>query len=207
MEHASRKGYKVKGITISQEQYKFASERIQNLPNRPEIELIDYRNLEDKFDAIVSIEMFEAVGSAYWETYFNKIREVLKPNGKAIIQTIIMKEDYYEGYHDWPDFIQTYIFPGGELSSDKVFKKIASQSNLDASGVTTMANSYAKTLEIWFNNFQQKWSEINEIGFDDKFKRTWEMYLAYCRGGFLNCLLYTSPSPRDATLSRMPSSA
>ena len=111
---------------------------------------------------------------------------MLKPNGKAIIQTIIMKEDYYEGYHDWPDFIQTYIFPGGELSSDKVFKKIASQSNLDASGVTTMANSYAKTLEIWFNNFQQKWSEINEIGFDDKFKRTWEMYLAYCRGGFLN---------------------
>ena len=186
LEHASRKGYKVKGITISQEQYKFASERIQNLPNRPEIELIDYRNLEDKFDAVVSIEMFEAVGSAYWETYFNKIREVLKPNGKAIIQTIIMKEDYYEGYHDWPDFIQTYIFPGGELSSDKVFKKIASQSNLDASGVPTMANSYAKTLEIWFNNFQQKWSEINEIGFDDKFKRTWEMYLAYCRGGFLN---------------------
>ena len=161
LEHASRKGYKVKGITISQEQYKFASERIQNLPNRPEIELIDYRNLEDKFDAVVSIEMFEAVGSAYWETYFNKIREVLKPNGKAIIQTIIMKEDYYEGYHDWPDFIQTYIFPGGELSSDKVFKKIASQSNLDASGVTTMANSYAKTLEIWFNNFQQKWAVIN----------------------------------------------
>ena len=186
LEHASRQGYKVKGITISQEQYKFASERIQNLPNHPEIELIDYRNLEDKFDAVVSIEMFEAVGSAYWEKYFNKIREVLKPNGKAIIQTIIMKEDYYEGYHDWPDFIQTYIFPGGELSSDKVFKKIAGQSNLAASGVTTMANSYAKTLEIWFNNFQQKWSEINEIGFDDKFKRTWEMYLAYCRGGFLN---------------------
>ena len=90
--------------------------------------------------------MFEAVGSTYWKTYFNKIREVLKPNGKAIIQTIIMKEDYYEGYHDWPDFIQTYIFPGGELSSDKVFKKIASQSNLDASGAVSYTHLTLPTI-------------------------------------------------------------
>ena len=192
LEYASSVGYKIKGITISQEQFKFASNRIKGLTNNPEIELIDYRKLKGKFDAVVSIEMFEAVGSKYWKTYFDVVKQLLKSNGQALIQTITMKEDFYEGYHDWPDFIQTYIFPGGELSSDKVFKKNAANSELIASDITNFAASYAKTLEIWYKNFQKEWDAIGEIGFDEKFKRTWDMYLSYCRGGFLNNQLEVS---------------
>ena len=192
LEYASSVGYKIKGITISQEQFKFASNRIKGLTNNPEIELIDYRKLKGKFDAVVSIEMFEAVGSKYWKTYFDLVKQLLKSNGQALIQTITMKEDFYEGYHDWPDFIQTYIFPGGELSSDKVFKENAANSELIASDITNFAASYAKTLEIWYKNFQKEWDAIGEIGFDEKFKRTWDMYLSYCRGGFLNNQLEVS---------------
>ena len=192
LEYASSVGYKIKGITISQEQFKFASNRIKGLTNNPEIELIDYRKLKGKFDAVVSIEMFEAVGSKYWKTYFDVVKQLLKSNGQALIQTITMKEDFYEGYHDWPDFIQTYIFPGGELSSDKVFKENAANSELIASDITNFAASYAKTLEIWYKNFQKEWDAIGEIGFDEKFKRTWDMYLSYCRGGFLNNQLEVS---------------
>ncbi len=192
LEYASSVGYKIKGITISQEQFKFASNRIKGLTNNPEIELIDYRKLKGKFDAVVSIEMFEAVGSKYWKTYFDVVKQLLKSNGQALIQTITMKEDFYEGYHDWPDFIQTYIFPGGELSSDKVFKENAANSELIASDITNFAASYAKTLEIWYKNFQKEWNAIGKIGFDEKFKRTWDMYLSYCRGGFLNNQLEVS---------------
>ena len=192
LEYASSVGYKIKGITISQEQFKFASNRIKGLTNNPEIELIDYRKLKGKFDAVVSIEMFEAVGSKYWKTYFDVVKQLLKSNGQALIQTITMKEDFYEGYHDWPDFIQTYIFPGGELSSDKVFKENAANSELIASDITNFAASYAKTLEIWYKNFQKEWDAIGEIGFDEKFKRTWDLYLSYCRGGFLNNQLEVS---------------
>ena len=175
LEYASSVGYKIKGITISQEQFKFASNRIIGLTNDPEIELIDYRKLKGKFDAVVSIEMFEAVGSKYWKTYFDVIKKLLKSDGKALIQTITMKEAFYEGYHDWPDFIQTYIFPGGELSSDRVFKENAANSELIASDTANFAHSYAKTLEIWYKNFQKEWDAIEEIGFDRKFKRTWDM--------------------------------
>ena len=192
LEYASSVGYKIKGITISQEQFKFASNRIKGIANDPEIELIDYRKLKGKFDAVVSIEMFEAVGSKYWKTYFDVVKQLLKSNGQALIQTITMKEAFYEGYHDWPDFIQTYIFPGGELSSDKVFKENAANSELIASDITNFAGSYAKTLEIWYKNFQKEWDAIGEIGFDEKFKRTWDMYLSYCRGGFLNNQLEVS---------------
>ena len=192
LEYASSVGYKIKGITISQEQFKFASNRIIGLTNDPEIELIDYRKLKGKFDAVVSIEMFEAVGSKYWKTYFDVIKKLLKSDGKALIQTITMKEAFYEGYHDWPDFIQTYIFPGGELSSDRVFKENAANSELIASDTANFAHSYAKTLEIWYKNFQKEWDAIEEIGFDRKFKRTWDMYLSYCRGGFLNNQLEVS---------------
>ena len=192
LEYASSVGYKIKGITISQEQFKFASNRIKGLTNNPEIELIDSRKLKGKFDAVVSIEMFAAVGSKYWKTYFDVVKQLLKSNGQALIQTITMKEDFYEGYHDWPDFIQTYIFPGGELSSDKVFKENAANSELIASDITNFAAAYAKTLEIWYKNFQKEWDAIGEIGFDEKFKRTWDMYLSYCRGGFLNNQLEVS---------------
>ena len=192
LEHASSQGYLVKGITISPSQFKFARDRIENLEIVPDIELIDYRLLEGKFDAVVSIEMFEAVGSEYWNSYFQKIQNVLKPNAKAVIQTITMTEDYFEGYDKWPDFIQTYIFPGGELASDKLFIDEARKFDLENIKTTNFAKSYAKTLETWYENFQTAWSDIEEMGFDAKFKRTWDMYLAYCRGGFLNGQLEVS---------------
>ena len=192
LEHASNQGYLVKGITISPSQFKFAKERIENLEIVPDIELIDYRLLEGKFDAVVSIEMFEAVGSEYWNSYFQKIQNVLKPNAKAVIQTITMTEDYFEGYDKWPDFIQTYIFPGGELASDQLFIDEANKFDLENIKTTNFAKSYAKTLETWYENFQIAWSDIEKMGFDAKFKRTWDMYLAYCRGGFLNGQLEVS---------------
>ena len=192
LEHASNQGYLVKGITISPSQFKFAQDRIENLEIVPDIELIDYRLLEGKFDAVVSIEMFEAVGSEYWNSYFQKIQNVLKPNAKAVIQTITMTEDYFEGYDKWPDFIQTYIFPGGELASDKLFIDKARKFDLENIKTTNFAKSYAKTLETWYENFQIAWRDIEEMGFDAKFKRTWDMYLAYCRGGFLNGQLEVS---------------
>jgi len=192
LEHASKEGYLVKGITISPSQFKFAKDRIENLEAVPDIELIDYRLLEGKFDAVVSIEMFEAVGSEYWNSYFQKIQNVLKPNAKAVIQTITMTKDYFEGYDKWPDFIQTYIFPGGELASDQLFVDEARKFDLENIKTTNFAKSYAKTLETWYENFQTAWSDIEEMGFDAKFKRTWDMYLAYCRGGFLNGQLEVS---------------
>jgi cyclopropane-fatty-acyl-phospholipid synthase len=192
LEHASNQGYLVKGITISPSQFKFAQDRIENLEIVPDIELIDYRLLEGKFDAVVSIEMFEAVGSEYWDSYFQKIQNILKPNAKAVIQTITMTEDYFEGYDKWPDFIQTYIFPGGELASDKLFIDEARKFDLENIKTTNFSKSYAKTLETWYENFQIAWSDIEEMGFDAKFKRTWDMYLAYCRGGFLNGQLEVS---------------
>ena len=192
LEHASNQGYLVKGITISPSQFKFARERIENLEIVPDIELIDYRLLEGKFDAVVSIEMFEAVGSEYWNSYFQKIQNVLKPNAKAVIQTITMTEDYFEGYDKWPDFIQTYIFPGGELASDRLFIDEANKFDLENIKTTNFAKSYAKTLETWYENFQIAWGDIEKMGFDAKFKRTWDMYLAYCRGGFLNGQLEVS---------------
>jgi cyclopropane-fatty-acyl-phospholipid synthase len=136
--------------------------------------------------------MFEAVGSEYWNSYFKKIQTVLKPNAKAIIQTITMTKDYFEGYDKWPDFIQTYIFPGGELASDQLFIDEARKFDLENIKTTNFAKSYAKTLETWYENFQIAWSDIEKMGFDAKFKRTWDMYLAYCRGGFLNGQLEVS---------------
>ena len=123
---------------------------------------------------------------------FQKIQNVLKPNAKAVIQTITMTEDYFEGYDKWPDFIQTYIFPGGELASDQLFIDEANKFDLENIKTTNFAKSYAKTLETWYENFQIAWGDIEKMGFDAKFKRTWDMYLAYCRGGFLNGQLEVS---------------
>ena len=124
MEYAASKGYKVKGITISPSQFKFAKQRIQSLSGYCAIELIDYRNITGSYDAVVSIEMFEAVGSTFWDTYFKQVQKLLKPNGKAVIQTITIKDELLSQYQKSPDFIQTYIFPGGELASDAAIKEL-----------------------------------------------------------------------------------
>jgi len=186
LEYASRRGFDVKGITISPSQFEFAKTRIGQMEKIPEIELIDYRKISGKFDAIVSIEMFEAVGSEYWQVFFSKIKDLLKKNGKAAIQTITIGDEFFDSYKRNPDFIQTYIFPGGMLASNKIIHELADNNKLKPISQKDFPESYAKTLETWFLSFQDSWDKVEVLGFDKKFKNTWDMYLAYCRGGFLN---------------------
>ena len=192
MEYASKKGFKVKGITISDEQHKFATERLLNMENDPEVILKDYRLIEGKFDAVVSIEMFEAVGKEYWNSYFSKVRELLNKNGKALIQTITIDDSLFDKYVKTTDFIQTYIFPGGLMASDGAFKSIADKFKLETLNTKSFAHDYAKTLEIWFNQFNENWEDIAKLGFNDRFKKLWDFYLAYCRGGFLSTRINVS---------------
>ena len=186
IEHASKLGINVTGLTISKEQFEYASSRITNLGGTQKILYEDYRVHEGLYDAVVSIEMLEAVGSKYWNEYFNSIKRFLKPGSSALVQVITMHDEYFKTYNVDPDFIQTYIFPGGELISDEVFFNCASTISLECKKVRSFGDSYAKTLELWNEEFQKRWDSVRELGFDIKFKRTWEMYYAYCIGGFLS---------------------
>ena len=186
IEHASKLGINVTGLTISKEQFDYASSRITNLGATQKILYEDYRVHEGLYDAVVSIEMLEAVGSKYWNEYFNSIKRFLKPGSSALVQVITMHDEYFKTYNVDPDFIQTYIFPGGELISDEAFFNCASTISLECKKVRSFGDSYAKTLELWNEEFQNRWDSVRELGFDIKFKRTWEMYYAYCIGGFLS---------------------
>ena len=186
IEHASKLGINVTGLTISKEQFDYASSRITNLGGTQKILYEDYRVHEGLYDAVVSIEMLEAVGSKYWNEYFNSIKRFLKPGSSALVQVITMHDEYFKTYNVDPDFIQTYIFPGGELISDEAFFNCASIISLECKKVRSFGDSYAKTLELWNEEFQKRWDSVRELGFDIKFKRTWEMYYAYCIGGFLS---------------------
>ena len=186
IEHASKLGINVTGLTISKEQFEYATSRITNLSGTQKILYEDYRLHEGLYDAVVSIEMLEAVGSKYWNEYFNSIKGFLKPGSSALVQVITMHDDYFKTYNVDPDFIQTYIFPGGELISDEAFFNCASSISLECKKVRSFGDSYAKTLELWNEQFQKRWVSVKELGFDIKFKRTWEMYYAYCIGGFLS---------------------
>ena len=186
LEYASNQGFDVKGITISPSQFNYVKAKQKNSKSKSEIQLIDYRFVSGKFDAIVSIEMFEAVGSEYWDIFFSKIRSLLKENGKAAIQTITIGDTFFNNYENNPDFIQTYIFPGGMLASNEIIHRLSGSKNLNVTQQKNFGSSYAQTLEIWFKNFQKAWRMVETMGFDEKFKNKWDMYLAYCRGGFLS---------------------
>jgi cyclopropane-fatty-acyl-phospholipid synthase len=176
----------VTGLTISKEQFEYATSRIKNLDGTQKIIYEDYRVHVGSYDAVVSIEMLEAVGSKYWAEYFNAIKKFLKPRSSALIQVITMHDKYFKTYNVDPDFIQTYIFPGGELISDEAFFNCASATSLECKKVRSFGKSYARTLEIWNEQFLNQWEIIKTLGFDIKFKRTWEMYYAYCISGFLS---------------------
>ena len=179
---------KVTAITISEEQFKFATRRIAEakLAEKVKIVFCDYRNLSGKFDKIISIEMFEAVGSEYWNTFFKKVESVLKPKGSISLQLITIDDKIYDVYKINPDFIQKYIFPGGMLPSMKVLKNILENTSLNIKSIDSYANDYAKTLNIWNKQFNQNWSKIEKLGFDERFKLLWNYYLSYCEGGFLS---------------------
>ena len=173
------------GITISPSQKSFTEDRIKNnsLKNS-EVHLCDYRDLKGSFDRIISIEMIEAVGEKYWDTYFSKINEVLKKDGLAGIQMILIDNKQFDSYRKSVDFIQKYIFPGGMLPSVKALEKIANQKKFDFQIKNQMADSYYQTLEMWRKNFNNKWDIIKNLGYSEDFKRMWNFYLSYCSGGF-----------------------
>ncbi len=175
-------------ITISQEQFDFATARMAQagLSDKVEIKLTDYRDLESQsFDKVVSIEMFEAVGMAYWPVYFNKVSDVLRNGGKAALQVITIDDSEFESYRTTPDFIQKYIFPGGMLPSMEKLSPPIEAAGMKLTEAKGYGLHYAKTLEQWRIDFIDQWPNIVKSGqFDMKFKRMWELYLAYCEGGF-----------------------
>ena len=136
--------------------------------------------------------MFEAVGNEYWNSYFSKVRELLNKNGKALIQTITIDDVLFDKYVRTTDFIQTYIFPGGLMASDSIFKSMADKFKLETLNTKSFAQDYAKTLEVWFHQFNDNWEDISKLGFNDRFKKLWDFYLAYCRGGFLSTRINVS---------------
>ena len=182
---AKEYGCKITGLTLSQEQHKFASERMQRagLADKVDLRLQDYRDVDGQFDRIASIEMFEAVGEANWPNYFDMIRNRLTHGGEAALQIITIDDAFYQRYRSGADFIQRYIFPGGMLPSVKALTEEIHRAKLNLADSTTFGDSYAVTLKEWRQRFLAAWSSIEPMGFDDRFRRMWEMYLAYCEGG------------------------
>lgn len=170
------------GITISKAQFNYANERLTKYP--VDLEIIDYRDVVGEYDAIVSIEMFEAVGEQYWQTYFDKIKQLLSINGVAVIQTITIGDKYFAEYRKSGDAIRSYIFPGGMLPSPSQFKLHAENAGLTILNRQCFGLDYAQTLELWLQNFEKKIPEIKQLGLDEKFIRMWRFYLEYCIGAF-----------------------
>jgi cyclopropane-fatty-acyl-phospholipid synthase len=183
---AGEVGARVTAITISEEQHAFAARRLQRegLGERVELRLQDYRDVEGSFDAIASIEMLEAVGERYWPVFFDKLRQTLAPGGRVGLQAITIADRYFEAYRKGVDFIQRHVFPGGMLPSPTVLGRQIEQAGLRLLEQASLADSYAATLASWQTRFQAAWPEIRAQGYDDRFKRIWEYYLAYCEAGF-----------------------
>jgi len=176
---------KVTGTTISEAQYEFVKKKLNKLKtNKVNVINQDYRDLKGKFDKIISIEMFEAVGEKYWDVYFKNIRRLIKKNGIISMQLITIKDEAFKNYKKNPDFIQKHIFPGGMLPSLKILEKIISKNSLTLQTVNSYADDYSQTLKIWRKNFVNSFDKLQKIGFDDQFFRLWNFYLAYCEGGF-----------------------
>jgi cyclopropane-fatty-acyl-phospholipid synthase len=173
-------------LTLSTEQADYARARIDQagLADRVDIRLQDYRDTEGTFDHIVSIEMFEAVGEAYWPAYFGTLRDRLAPGGKAALQVITIAEDAFDDYRNRPDFIQRYIFPGGMLPSHRAIAEQASNAGFELTDSFFFGDSYAETLRRWDRSFEAGWKTIETLGFDDRFFRMWRYYLHYCIAGF-----------------------
>lgn len=181
-------GCHVTCLTLSQEQQRYVRERAarEGWADRVEVLLQDYRDVQGAFDAIVSVEMFEAVGEAYWPAFFRTVHDRLKPGGTAAVQTITLAEERFEEYRRGGDFIQTYVFPGGMLPSLERFADHATATGLQSSVTRTFGQDYAWTLMQWNKRFQHAWPEIAAQGFDTRFKRMWEFYLSYCAAGFMD---------------------
>jgi cyclopropane-fatty-acyl-phospholipid synthase len=183
---ATEVGARVTAITISREQYDFAKQRMfeAGLAETADIRLVDYRDVEGRFDRIASIEMFEAVGERYWPTFFGKIHELLGPGGRAGLQVITIRDELFDHYRSRADFIQKYVFPGGMLGSEARLRQETDRVGLEWRNVERFGADYAETLAQWAVRFEQAWDAIRQQGFDERFRRLWRFYLSYCEAGF-----------------------
>ncbi|HIJ62636.1 MAG TPA: class I SAM-dependent methyltransferase [Rhodospirillaceae bacterium] len=183
---AGEYGAEVVGLTLSEEQHGWATRRLARagLAGRCDIRLQDYRDVTGEFDRIVSVEMIEAVGERWWPTYFATLRDRLKPGGKAGLQAIVIDDERFAAYRRGCDFIQRHVFPGGMLPSPAVLQAQADQAGLRLATTRRFGRDYDRTLDLWGGDFRRSWPRIAALGFDDRFKRLWEFYIAYCRAGF-----------------------
>jgi cyclopropane-fatty-acyl-phospholipid synthase len=185
--HAAKQaGCKVTGITLSEEQRDWATAAVAEagLEGRIDIRLQDYRAVPERFDAIASIEMFEAVGERWWPVFFRQVRDMLRTGGAAALQVITIEDPRFEDYKRNPDFIQRYIFPGGMLPSPERFVTCAQGQGLSAAAPYFFGQSYARTLSEWGGRFEDAVPDVHALGFDERFVRMWRYYLSYCRAGF-----------------------
>lgn len=178
----------VVGLTISTQQRDFAQKRMQaaGLSDKVEIRLQDYRDERGQYDRIASIEMIEAVGEEFWPQYFTQLRDRLAPGGLAGIQAITIQDKFFNAYRREVDFIQRYVFPGGMLPSPQVLKSLGERFGVPVIRERIFGEDYAKTLATWRDNFRAAWPSLTPLGFDERFRRLWEYYLAYCEAGFLS---------------------
>ncbi len=183
---AKERGLKVTGLTISQEQFNFAQQRIEKagLSDQVDFKLQDYRDERGVYDGIASIEMFEAVGERYWPVYFETVRERLKPGRNATLQIITVEDKRWEAYRKGVDFIQKYIFPGGMLPSPLVLREQVEKAGLDFVQSIEFGKSYDLTLRRWHETFNERWDQIADMGFDERFRRMWNFYLTSCASAF-----------------------
>lgn len=183
-ELAGRAGMQLTGVTLSSEQLAYARARLAAAGLPGELVLRDYRDIDGQYDAIASIEMFEAVGESYWDSYFACIARSLRKGGRACIQTITIDESLFERYRTGTDFIQQYIFPGGMLPSPTVFRERARAHGLAVTSELRFGLDYAATLAAWRSAFHARLDAVRAQGFDERFIRTWEFYLCYCEAAF-----------------------
>jgi cyclopropane-fatty-acyl-phospholipid synthase len=176
-------GASVTGVTLSTEQLAFAQNRTAGMGT--DLRLQDYRDIKDApFDAVCSIEMVEAVGREYWPTYFQSVSRLLKPGGRACVQSIVIDDQLFDRYIDSTDFIQQYIFPGGCLPCPREFRREAAAAGLEVVDEFAFGADYAETLRRWRESFLAQRGQILQLGFDERFMRIWEFYLAYCEAAF-----------------------
>lgn len=202
-------GVSVTGLTLSEEQAKYVRglAQAQGLENKIEVLIEDYRLHQGQYDRVVSIEMIEAVGEDFLDIYFNKIEHFLKPDGLAAFQGILFPDKGYDFYRQSTDWIQKHIFPGGHLPSLGRISQSLRSTDLQFHELKDLGPSYAMTLRAWAQNFQGKWSEVNQLGFDEVFKRKWEFYLASCEALFdlkrITVAQWLLTRPGNSTLTRI----
>ncbi len=174
------------GITLSKEQLNYTKNKYAKkiINGNCNFSLTDYRDLKEKFDAIISIEMFEAVGESYWSNFFSTLYRSLKSGGRAVIQTILISDEKYLTYKKQVDFIQTYIFPGGMLASPSAFKKLINENDFELVDEFFFGKDYEQTLKLWSESFSASSKKITNFGLSERFQRMWKFYLEYCRAGF-----------------------